>query len=164
MAKGDQVKVRRGWYDHHGIDAGDGTIIHLRGEPGRQRGSIVVRVSALDFAQGNPLTIVDSPASFDAERIVARAASRIGETGYNILLGNCEHFASWCRTGRATSLQVQEAALHGMRMGIMVRAGASVLARRTGLAVLAPILGPIGTGVTIAAAGILLANQLQSAD
>ena len=162
MAKGNQVKVERGWYHHHGIDAGDGTIIHLQGEPGSRRESLVVRIPIEEFTGGAPLAVVDSPASFEADEIVARAASRIGEGGYSLLFGNCEHFASWCRTGKAVSRQVEEAAWQGVGLGLAVRAGAAFLARRAGLAALAPILGPIGTGVTIAATGILLVNQLQT--
>lgn len=39
---------------------------------------------------------------------VNRAKSRIGETHYNILTNNCEHFAIWCKTGVSESLQVSE--------------------------------------------------------
>lgn len=37
---------------------------------------------------------------------VARARSRIGETSYNLLTNNCEHFAIWCKTGVSESMQV----------------------------------------------------------
>ncbi|MBR3679558.1 MAG: lecithin retinol acyltransferase family protein [Oscillospiraceae bacterium] len=39
---------------------------------------------------------------------VNRAKSRIGETHYNLLTNNCEHFAIWCKTGVNESLQVSE--------------------------------------------------------
>ena len=32
--------------------------------------------------------------------------SRIGEQRYNLLFNNCEHFATWCKTGRHRSEQV----------------------------------------------------------
>ena len=32
--------------------------------------------------------------------------SRIGEQRYNLLYNNCEHFATWCKTGRHRSEQV----------------------------------------------------------
>ncbi|HRT20579.1 MAG TPA: lecithin retinol acyltransferase family protein, partial [Candidatus Hydrogenedentes bacterium] len=33
MARGDHIKVRRFLYSHHGIDCGDGTVIHYTGSP-----------------------------------------------------------------------------------------------------------------------------------
>lgn len=43
---------------------------------------------------------------YTPEETVARARSRLGETSYNILTNNCEHFAIWCKTGVSESLQV----------------------------------------------------------
>lgn len=39
---------------------------------------------------------------------VNRAKSRIGETHYNLLTNNCEHFAIWCKTGVSESMQISE--------------------------------------------------------
>jgi hypothetical protein len=38
---------------------------------------------------------------------MARAESRIGDSGYHLVANNCEHFATWCCTGRMTSSQVR---------------------------------------------------------
>ena len=38
--------------------------------------------------------------------MVERAESRIGERAFNIILHNCEHFATWCKTGINNSEQV----------------------------------------------------------
>ncbi len=43
---------------------------------------------------------------FTPEETVARARSRLGETSYNLLTNNCEHFAIWCKTGVSESMQV----------------------------------------------------------
>ena len=43
---------------------------------------------------------------YSPEETVARARSRLGETSYNLLTNNCEHFAIWCKTGVSESLQV----------------------------------------------------------
>ena len=37
--------------------------------------------------------------------VIARASSRIGDTGYNLLYDNCEHFSNFCKTGIRESLQ-----------------------------------------------------------
>ena len=43
---------------------------------------------------------------YTPEETVARARSRIGETNYNLLTNNCEHFAIWCKTGVSESIQI----------------------------------------------------------
>ena len=45
---------------------------------------------------------------YTPEETVKRARSRIGETHYNLLTNNCEHFAIWCKTGVSESLQISE--------------------------------------------------------
>jgi hypothetical protein len=160
MLKGDHIRADRSWYFHHGIDAGDGMVIHLSGEPGRTLGAKVVCCDWDEFSRGSPVEVVASGARFPADEIVTRAESRIGETGYDLLFKNCERFARWCRNGKAQSLHVERAALHGVGLGLAARAGASLLARRAGLAALAPVLGPVGTAITLAATGILIAAQM----
>jgi hypothetical protein len=39
--------------------------------------------------------------------VVARTRVRLGERNYNLFTCNCEHFASYCPVGVATSSQVQ---------------------------------------------------------
>lgn len=43
---------------------------------------------------------------YSPEETVWRAKSRLGETNYNLLFNNCEHFAIWCKTGISESHQV----------------------------------------------------------
>lgn len=43
---------------------------------------------------------------YSPEETVKRAMSRIGESNYNLVLNNCEHFAIWCKTGVSASYQV----------------------------------------------------------
>lgn len=47
-----------------------------------------------------------SKKKYSAEETVARARSKIGETKYNVLTNNCEHFAEFCKTGVKHSGQV----------------------------------------------------------
>ena len=44
---------------------------------------------------------------YSDKETVERAFSRVGETKYNLLLNNCEHFAIWCKTGVSESYQVK---------------------------------------------------------
>ncbi len=107
MAKGDHVYVNYDHVDHHGIDCGDGTVIHYP-----RFGKKIERISLRNFSQGRPVNVRRYPRGsyFDSERVVAKAKSRLGENKYNVFSNNCEHFASWCKTGEATSGQVKQVA------------------------------------------------------
>lgn len=109
MAQGDQIYVprelfdREGIYQHHGIDMGDGTVIHYR-----KPSETIERTSLATFARGNPVYIKHYPTAFIADTVVRRAESRLGEKHYNLLFNNCEHFATWCKTGMSYSQQVKD--------------------------------------------------------
>lgn len=108
MARGDQIRVHRfPGYRHHGIDCGDGTVIHYTGEPFQKRGACVRRTSLEEFAKGGRVEVVRRRHPVDPEAVIQRAESRLGETSYNLLWNNCEHFARWCETGESKSRQVR---------------------------------------------------------
>ncbi len=109
MARGDQVYSIReflniqGVYEHHGIDCGDGTVIHYSkvGE------ATVTRSSLAEFTFGKPLYMKHYTVCYIPDVVVRRAESRLGEQQYNLMLNNCEHFAMWCKVGRSESAQVE---------------------------------------------------------
>ena len=109
MAKADQIYVLRplagihGVYQHHGIDCGDGTIILYR-KSGDE--AIIDRTSFETFSWGKPVEPVRYSRADSAEVVMARAESRLGEQQYDLFFNNCEHFAHWCKTGRAESAQL----------------------------------------------------------
>ncbi|HEY9646850.1 MAG TPA: lecithin retinol acyltransferase family protein [Chroococcidiopsis sp.] len=117
MARGDQIYVMRPLagmdelYQHHGIDCGDGTVIHYR--KGDQ--ATISRTSFASFAKGKPVFVKSQPVSFIPDVVIQRAESRLDEQNYNLLTNNCEHFATWCKTGRNESLQLLEFGLDGAR-------------------------------------------------
>lgn len=103
MARGDHIAVRRlRGYVHHGIDCGDGTVIHYAGANGDKRTPMIARTPYAGFAKGGRVRTVLRAAEHEAEEIVARAESRLGETRYHLLTGNCEHFAMACARGQST--------------------------------------------------------------
>lgn len=60
-----------------------------------------------EFASGGtvevvPYTICDPPS-----RVLERASVALGSSGYDLFQNNCEHFATWCKTGRHESRQVK---------------------------------------------------------
>ena len=44
----------------------------------------------------------------DPERAIAEARKHLGEKGYDLQVNNCEHFATFCKTGRRESFQAME--------------------------------------------------------
>jgi len=109
MSRGDHIYViRRAGYSHHGIDCGDGSVIHFTGEPGAlKQGACIARSSLDEFLQGGRRRERNYGLRDDAETTVARAESKLGDTGYHIVSNNCEHFATWCCTGTPASKQVR---------------------------------------------------------
>ncbi|HAG82564.1 MAG TPA: NC domain-containing protein [Cyanobacteria bacterium UBA12227] len=109
MARGDQLYVHRellnlqGVYEHHGIDCGDGTVIHYR-----KPSETIERTSLTTFARGNKIYVKQYPTCFIPDVVIQRAKSRLGERNYNLLFNNCEHLATWCKTGVSYSQQIKD--------------------------------------------------------
>ncbi|HSM83989.1 MAG TPA: lecithin retinol acyltransferase family protein [Nodosilinea sp.] len=109
MAKGEQIYVLRdlvgvpGLYQHHGIDCGDDTVIHY--SKAREEAEIA-RTSYAAFAWGQAVYPVRQSLIYTPELVIERASSRLGERQYDLLQNNCEHFATWCTTGRSESRQL----------------------------------------------------------
>ncbi|WP_413167315.1 lecithin retinol acyltransferase family protein [Capilliphycus salinus ALCB114379] len=109
MARGDQVYAYReflnldGVYEHHGIDCGDGTVIHYR-----KPSEVIERTSIETFARGGKVYVRRYPVRYIPDTVIQRAESRLGERKYNLLFNNCEHFATWCVTGVNDSRQIRD--------------------------------------------------------
>ena len=96
-------------YNHCGIYEGNNSVIHFSAPEGleiNQENAVIHRTTLDVFRDGCPLKIIDFPESFPAEETLRRARSRIGERDYDFTTNNCDHFATWCKTGRHGSLQV----------------------------------------------------------
>ena len=102
MAAADHLEVPRqhGLFNHHGIDLGDGTVAHYL------EGREILRSSLEEFSQGQPLRLISYAEASPVGVTLRRAMGRLGEQDYNLLFNNCEHFATWCKTGRHRSGQV----------------------------------------------------------
>ena len=100
--RGDHLKVLYGTWSHHGIYAGGNRIIHFSKDAGR-----IIRTTLERFRDSRcQIWVVPSPARFPGPEIVKRAKSKLGQADYNLFQNNCEHFCNWCRSGRASSRQV----------------------------------------------------------
>jgi hypothetical protein len=97
-------------FAHHGIHVGEGKVVHY----GALEYDIIRRpveeVTLAEFARGRPVFLVShAQAMLEADEVVRRARSRIGENRYRLLSMNCEHFAEWCLHGEHRSFQVESA-------------------------------------------------------
>ncbi len=148
MAKGDHIKVKKivklrkpirlktVGYWHHGIDCGDGTVIHF------QHG--LIQRTSMQYFLGRRRrrgVVVRHRHSLQAEKVVTRAERCLGRRGYNLLFNNCEHFAQWCKTGRKRSKQVNKATYTAGTVATTAAVGISV-----GLGP-AAIIGGVGYGI-----------------
>lgn len=108
---GAHLKVARMGYTHHGIYIGNGQVIHYAGFCEAFK-SAPVEITSLEKFQGSAKKIkvvsYDTPC-FSPQEIVRRAKSRLHEDKYHLLRNNCEHFATWCVTGKSVSKQVRAA-------------------------------------------------------
>lgn len=139
MSRGDHVYVRRRRpYSHHGIDCGDGTVIHYVGERGAVRR--VERTTWESFADGSDVDVRSYRVRLPVDEIVRNAESRVGDEGYHLVMNNCEHFATWSSTGSPASSQVRKWAITApgalASVGVPDAAGAHVM-----------VVGSLGMGL-----------------
>ncbi len=160
MAKADHIFVSHGIYTHHGIDCGDGSVVHLSRASGE-----IGRIDIDQFLSRRSLRVQLWAAADDPEVVLQRATSRLGERGYNLFSNNCEHFASWCKTGVARSSQVSRveqrvAAVGGKQLAARlithaaVKLGGKGLARSASPALLIADAAQLGTEVLLVQRGV----------
>jgi hypothetical protein len=145
MAKSDHIKVWRGSYWHHGIDVGDGHVIHFTGGLGHKKNAVIKKTIIKTFQRGRECLTVRYAQSLVPDVVIERAYSLLGQANYSLFFNNCEHFACYCKTGRKESEQVKDAAATG---------GAAV---GTGLLSTGAIAGVSAAGTVsgLSAAGIM---------
>ncbi len=130
MAKGDHIYVECFPHDHHGIDCGDGTIIHYSSK------FTIMRTSKSKFADRKTIKRKNYTPKYFPDVIVKRAEKRLGERKYDLLSNNCENFAYDCTSGEPDSWQVYQA-------GVAAGAGAGA---GVGVAVVAPVMTTVSAG------------------
>lgn len=165
MARADHIFVQRFGYTHHGIDAGDSTVIHYTGEVGQKANAAIRETPIEAFARDRPIQVRVYGSCDPPDVTLDRARTRLGEATYDLAFNNCEHFATWCKTGVHDSEQVKDAGAIGggtVGSGTAVAAGLGTVSA-TGAAAglsgpgimsgLATIGGTVGGG---AVAGIVV--------
>ena len=108
---GDIIRVKVHFYHHYGIFADENTIIQF-GMPdnaGVSPDMIQVMTTDIDtfaggeFVEKGVVEPSDKSQRRSPKETVELALSRVGESGYDILTNNCEHFAMECYFGKKSS-------------------------------------------------------------
>lgn len=152
MAKGNHIYVKREGYTHHGIDIGKGWVIHYTGDIWqkitKQSKHSIRKDKKSVFAGKSKIHVVSYTSCHSVQKTINMAHSRLGEKKYDLIFNNCEHFATWCKTGKSRSKQVEKA----VAIPTTATAGATVaVATATTAAVVG--LGPVA-GVVAGTAAI----------
>jgi hypothetical protein len=95
-------------YNHCGIYEGAGYVIHFASPEGSEiseETAVVHRMTFEHFKDGCPVKIIDIENSLSAEETLSNARKCIEMQGYNFASFNCDHFATWCKTGEYRSIQ-----------------------------------------------------------
>ena len=109
---GDHIFVRRRGllYSHHGIYAGDRTVIHFKGLEQEKRNPEVIVTNIDDFLKSGKLRRRNYHKRLTPSKTVTIARQHLSKKGYSLAFNNCEHFATYCVTGKKKSKQVRRAA------------------------------------------------------
>jgi len=125
---GDHILVRRFGlaYSHHGVYLGEERVVHYAECRGlsKKLHSRIVETHLDDFLRGGELRRRDHPNPSPRHRTLRRAKRLLSRRRYSLLWNNCEHFASYCSTGRRKSPQVQRFLLASASAGVFLLSAA----------------------------------------
>ena len=121
---GDHICVRRRgkFYTHHGIYLGEGKVIHFTGSVREKRDPKVHETDLPGFLKGGTLRRRDYKRRLPASKTIPIARQQLSDKSYSMIWNNCEHFATYCATGKKRSRQVRRAisGLSTVAAGVMV--------------------------------------------
>jgi len=113
---GDQIRVSRGLYYHHGIYASNDSVFHFASLDGNETNALhakVVCTTLGEFLKGGNVevrvyTADELKQKRPPEEIIKYASEHLGEGDYNLVTNNCEHFSNRCAFGKSNSEQVED--------------------------------------------------------
>lgn len=113
---GDQIRVNRGLYYHHGIYAGENEVYHFAAPFGSEVNPENARVICTSLSEFLKEGNVEVRSYTDSElekkkvpdEIIAYAKKHLGEGEYDLIRNNCEHFSNRCAFGQSSSAQVEK--------------------------------------------------------
>ena len=115
---GDQIRVNRGLYFHHGIYVSDDEVIQYASPKGSEisaPNALIISTTLDEFLKGGEVEVrtysdEEKKRVRSKEEIVKFAKSMLG-TGlgeYDLINNNCEHFSYYCAFGEKFSNQVND--------------------------------------------------------
>ncbi|MEE8399837.1 MAG: lecithin retinol acyltransferase family protein [Desulfobacterales bacterium] len=111
LVPGDHIYVKRDnkFYSHHGIYMGGGRVVHFAGSLREKVDPVVHEITLAKFLRGGAIR-----RRYHRERLPSRitlqlAGQQLTEESFSMVWNNCEHFATYCATGKKTSWQVRNA-------------------------------------------------------
>jgi hypothetical protein len=109
LIRGDHIYVRRRGllYSHHGIYAREVAVIHYKGADKEKRNPAVIITGIDNFLNGGKLRRRNYKERLPYSESLRIAREHLSKKGYSLAFNNCEHFATYCATGKKESLQVR---------------------------------------------------------
>lgn len=112
---GDQIRVNRGLYYHHGVYANENEVYHFAAPSGSEvnpENARVICTTLAEFLKGDNVEVrcytqEELEKRKSPDEIIAYAKSHLGEGGYDLIRNNCEHFSNRCAFGQSSSGQVE---------------------------------------------------------
>jgi hypothetical protein len=108
---GDELRVDRGVYHHHGCYVGNGNVVQFGGRIKDKPHASIHYASVSEFAKGAQVKVVPHD-ELDRVAAVERAVWLLNNpppATYHLFGYNCEHVARWCATGKIESSQAKGA-------------------------------------------------------
>ena len=124
LQPGDHIRVKRKrrFYTHHAIYMGDGEVIHVTGSIREKTDPEVKKTDLQRFLKGGTLKRREYKERLPASETIRIAERHISDKSYSMIWNNCEHFATYCVTGKKKSRQVKRtlSGLSTIATGVMV--------------------------------------------
>lgn len=130
LINGDHIYVRRKglFYSHHGIYAGKGTVIHFKGTAKEKKDPLVMVTDIDNFLNNGKLRRREYKNRLSPSETLKIAREHLSKKGYSLTFNNCEHFATYCVTGKKRSRQVRSVV--GGIFGITLTIAAAVFQKK----------------------------------
>jgi hypothetical protein len=105
---GDHIYVKRKghFYSHHGIYAGKGMVLHFKGAVKEKQDPSVIISDMATFLMNGKLQRRLYRRRLPHAKTLQMARAHLKQKGYSLVFNNCEHFATYCATGKKKSTQV----------------------------------------------------------
>ncbi len=130
LEHGDHIYVKRTgrFYSHHGIYTGEGTVIHYKGEEKEKKDPMVMETDLAGFLKGGKLKRREYKKRLPLPDTLKIAKEQLSIRDYSLAFNNCEHFATFCATGKKKSKQIRRT--FGVIIGVTFAVTAAVLRRK----------------------------------